>query len=244
MSNSAQPTITLSQALDILSRLEDSAPAPTASKLAQVTALLQTMSEENAYLNTLLMEEGIAPKSSPQPEPAAPDKEAPRTTAEMRTVTGMLRDAHIDTDPTATLLLELSEALRPPLVAIRGRAELVQGGLLGQITPEQDQWLAAIQENTERAFAVLDAVQELVALKNGQVKIDLVNFISTDLLTEAYERVRDKARALKHEITIQAPDIVPLAHGDFYQTLIVLTDILDNALLYTPPKRSNPHVGG
>jgi len=149
----------------------------------------------------------------------------------------MLRDmkAETESDPTAALLMGLNDALRPPLVAIRGRAELVQGGLLGQISPEQEQWLGSIHENTERTFAVLDAVQEMVQLQKGQVKINWLNFISTDLLTEAWGRLRDRARALNHEITIQAPETVPLARGDFYQTLIVLTDMLDNAVRYTPP---------
>jgi signal transduction histidine kinase len=227
-----EPTINLATALETLARLQNAAPAGTSTRLGQVAALLQQLSEENAYLNTLLLDGGFAAQKAPS-ELERPDL---RATVETRTVTSMLRDAQVETDPTAALLGGLNEALRPPLVAIRGRAELVQGGLLGKITPEQDQWLGAIQENTERAFAVLDAVQEMVAIKNNTVKIDMVNFISTDLLKEAYERIRDKARAYHHQITIHAPEAVPLARGDFYQTLIVLTDILDNALRYTPPE--------
>ncbi|MBZ0289121.1 MAG: hypothetical protein K8I30_15990, partial [Anaerolineae bacterium] len=216
--------ISLNHALETLTRLQGAAPVGTANKLAQVSDLLQALSEENAYLNTLLVDEGIAPTPS-KAVPIAPVVEPSpiRSTSEARTVTSMLRDfkAETESDPTAALLLGLNDALRPPLVAIRGRAELVQGGLLGQITPEQDQWLGSIQENTERAFAVLDAVQEMVRLQKGQVKINWLNFISTDLMTEAWGRLRDRARALNHEITIQAPETVPLARGDFYQSLIV-----------------------
>jgi signal transduction histidine kinase len=94
--------------------------------------------------------------------------------------------------------------------------------------------LQAIQENTNRAFSVLDAIQEMIAIQKGEIRLDPVNFISTDLLSEGWERIRDKARFYNHEITIQAPDVVPLARGDFYQSLLVLTDMLDNALRYTP----------
>jgi len=236
MSNGQPPPLSLNQALETLAKLRSAAPGGMADKLSQVASLLQSLSDENAYLNTLLLDTGVssAPKAVVQPsiEPSPI-----RSTTEAKTVTSMLRDLKKETesDPTAALLIGLSDSLRPPLVAIRGRAELVQGGLLGQITPEQDQWLGAIHENTERAFAVLDAVQEIVRLHKGQVKINWLNFISTDLLTEAWERMRDRARVLNHEITIHAPETVPLARGDFYQTLIVLTDILDNAVRYTPP---------
>jgi two-component system sensor histidine kinase VicK len=237
MSNRSGP-ISLNQALETLAKLQGAAPVGTANKLAQVSDLLQALSEENAYLSTLLVDDGIASAPPAKSGPKTPIVEpSPIRSAEARTVTSMLRDikSEIESDPTAALLLGLNEALRPPLVAIRGRAELVQSGLLGQISAEQDQWLGSIQENTDRAFAVLDAVQEMVRLQKGQVKINWLNFISTDLMTEAWGRLRDHARALNHEITIQAPETVPLARGDFYQTLIVLTDMLDNAVRYTPP---------
>jgi signal transduction histidine kinase len=237
MPNGSQP-ISLNQALETLAKLQGAAPVGTANKLAQVGDLLQALSEENAYLSTLLVDDGVAPMSAPKTAPRTPIVEpSPIRSTSAPTVTSMLRDmkAEEESDPTAALLTGLNDALRPPLVAIRGRAELVQGGLLGQITAEQEQWLGSIHENTERAFAVLDAVQEMVQLQKGQVKINWLNFISTDLLTEAWGRLRDRARTLNHEITIQAPETVPLARGDFYQTLIVLTDMLDNAVRYTPP---------
>lgn len=218
MAETGKITITLNQALDTLSRLQGAAPPATAVKLSQIAGLLQALSEENAYLNTLLME---------RPEQITENMPLPMAAQNGEAVLEA---------PTSDLIGGLNEALRPPLVAIRGRAELVQGGILGQITVEQDQWLQAIQENTDRAFGVLDTAQEIINLQKGQARIEKVNFLSTDLLKEAWERIRDQAKAFKHEVTIQAPDIVPLAHGDFYQSLIVLTDLLDNALYYTPPE--------
>lgn len=241
--------INLDQALDILGRLEAAAPGNTAAKLAQVSALLKELTDENTYLNSLVLDS--------MPSMAEPLQPIPRTVANVPLDDDADYASLMDSDPypeqgydnadapTATdnilpvealpLFTGLSDALRPPLVAIRGRAELVQGGLLGQITPEQDTWLEAIQENTSRAFAVLDALQEMIAIQSGKVRIELVNFLSTDLLTEAWERTRDRAKQLGHSVTIQAPDLVPLARGDFYQSLIILTDLLDNAMRYTTP---------
>ncbi|MCA0456894.1 MAG: HAMP domain-containing histidine kinase [Chloroflexi bacterium] len=241
-----EPNISLNQAIEVLKRLQSAAPAATAAKLSQVAELIQQLSDENTYLNSLVLDD-----MPPLAEPMQPS--APRSLASVS-----LEDdfaALMGTDPypentdedvsftadnfsstqAMPLFTGLSDSLRPPLVAIRGRAELVQGGLLGQITPEQDTWLEAIQENTNRAFAVLDAVQEMIAIQQGKVRIEPVNFLATDLLTEAWERTRDRAKQLGHNVTIQAPDLVPVAHGDFYQSIIVLTDLLDNAMRYTPP---------
>ncbi len=241
-----EPTISLSQALDVLKRLESAAPGNTAVKLGQVAALIQQLSDENTYLNSLVLD-NMPPLAEPML--AAPRPVSTMSFDELEDFADIMGTEsypeHKDDDISFTadqvasteslpLFSGLNDALRPPLVAIRGRAELVQGGLLGQITPEQDTWLEAIQENTRRAFAVLDAVQEMIAIQQGKVRIEAVNFLSTDLLTEAWERMRDRARQLGHNVTIQAPDLVPVAHGDFYQSLIILTDLLDNAMRYTP----------
>ncbi len=242
-----EQSINLDQALDILGRLEAAAPGNTATKLAQVCALLKELADENTYLNSLVLDS--------MPSMVEPFQPVPRPVSEVPVddyadyVNLMGSDPYPENaeETTSTpyhglpplevlpLFNGLSDSLRPPLVAIRGRAELVQGGLLGQITPEQDTWLEAIQENTRRAFAVLDAIQEMIAIQTGKVRIEPVNFLSTDLLSEAWEHTRDQAKQFRHNVTIQAPDLVPLARGDFYQSLIILTDLLDNAMRYTPP---------
>lgn len=212
------PTISLSQALEALSELQHTSPPGAAHLLGQIGGLLQSLADENTYLNTLLAE-------------GMPDL----TRSEARTVTALLAEqASVEKDSPLYLLMGVNDVLRPPLIAIRGRAELVQAGMLGRLNAEQEQWLQAIHENTDRAFAVLDAVQQVIALQNGQVHIEWAAFISTDLMSEAYERIRDKARVYRHEITIHTPEVVPVARGDFYQSLIILTDLLDNAVRYTP----------
>lgn len=217
-------SISVKQAAEMLERLRQAAPATTASRIEQIMELIDELEQENAYLNAVIPDTGmlrsndvdfepepISPLSQPEIEPdEAPDNSA------------------------LPLLIGVNDALRAPLVAIRGRAELIQAGLLGKITDEQNQWLRAIHESTGRAFAVLEAIQQLLDLQRSQLKIDWSRFISTDLLEEAYARVQDRAEAQGHEVTITTPDVVPMAMGDFYQSLIVLTDLLDNAVRYTP----------
>jgi signal transduction histidine kinase len=245
-----EATASLRQALETLARLQAAAPPGTAARLKQVSGLLQSLAEENAYLNTLLIENPSVPAASPFFESHVENSGGTRMldpstaeTAEARRVADPSTAETVEArrlQPAAesfgdeALITGVNEAIRPPLVAIRGRAELLQSGLMGRVTPDQDQWLQAILENTDRAFATLDALHEIMLLRQGRVSIDWVNFISTDLLAEAWERVRERARIARHEISVLAPDTVPLAHGDFYQSLKVLNDLLDNAIRYTP----------
>ncbi len=219
------PTINLSQALEVIADLQRISAPYAANQLGQIGGLLRRLADENTYLNAMLAE-GI-----PAASPAVEDL----TRSTTKTVTALLAEqAAIEKDSPLYLLMGVNEVLRPPLIAIRGRAELVQAGMLGRLSPEQEQWVQAIHDNTNRSFAVLDSLQQVIALQNGQVHIEWSSFISTELLNEAYERIRDKARARQHEVTIHAPEAVPLARGDFYQSLIILTDMLDNAVRYMP----------
>ncbi|MBN8621406.1 MAG: hypothetical protein J0L63_21000, partial [Anaerolineae bacterium] len=131
----SEPEISLNQAVEILKRLQGAAPASTGAKLAQVMALLQTLAAENAYLQSLAMEQSVAASAveddgyfQPIVEPAyAMDMPQAEDTPSVGA-------APVEAVASDTIFKGLNDALRPPLVAIRGRAELVQGGLLGQIT--------------------------------------------------------------------------------------------------------------
>lgn len=203
-------TLNPREALDILSRLEQAAPYATARRLRQIQRMIQELAAENEYFNTLVSED----TSMLEQRPTAPP---PEDSSLMRLFVGM------------------NDGMRAPLVAIRGRAELIQAGFLGQITDSQNLWLNAIEENTTRAFTLLDTVQQIMDLQVGKVNLEMVNFVPTELLEAARDRVLDSTAALKHEIAIHVPETVPLAHGDFYQTLIILSDILYNAIYYTAP---------
>lgn len=206
-----KPSMTLDQALAVIARLQSAAPPATGALLERVASLLQGYAEENSYLSTLFAEHmSIADTNT-----SAPKTEVTHV---------------IDLD----LISGLSDALRAPLIAIRSRAELVEAGLLGQITEEQGRWLHAIQENTDRAFSVLDSVHQMIVLRSGKLNLHLEDFISADLVWEAYQRIQVKAREHNHAVEVNVADIVPRTHGDFYQSLVILTDLLDNAIHYTP----------
>ena len=212
-------------ALELLNRLSSAAPPATSAKLEQVAALIQDLSAEASYFNTQVFENTAllnhhVPHQIEVPPPMTESVAMP--------------DQPLTDDSTAfDMLVGVNDALRAPLVAIHGRAELLSAGTLGQITEEQAQWLNAIHENAQRAFRLLDSLQQLIAMQRGEVQVDWSYFIATDLLEEAHARVLNRAAARGHEFTLMKPESVPMVRGDFYQSLVVLTDLLDNAVRYT-----------
>lgn len=216
-------------AIELLKRLRNAAPQATADRLEQVEALIQSLSAEAAFLNARVMDDVTLLEA----EPAPPAEIAPEPPPAPQPV--IMPDRQISDESTAfDMLVGINDALRAPLVAVRGRAELLHAGTIGQISDEQAQWLNAIHENTERAFRFLDSMQQLIAMQRDEVQIDWSDFIATDLLEEAYNRTHQRAAARGHALSLNVPDVVPVAQGDFYRSLVVLTDLLDNAIRYTP----------
>ncbi len=228
--------ITHKQALEFLGKLQEVAPHATGEKLGQIARLIEGLAAENQRLSALLPE-GAAGQSGPGVMDVQSVQAGAVPVVSVANLSSGFNDLTEKTavSPGENLLNGVNESLRPPLIAIRGRAELVQAGFLGAITPEQDQWLQSIQENTRRAFSLLDTIEQIIALQRGIVRLDVVNFLATDLMTEAWNRLRDKSNAAGHEINLEVPTSVPLARGDFYHALMILADLLENAILYTPP---------
>ncbi len=206
--------LTAAQALALLDRLRQAAPPATAGRLAAVAALIDSLTQENAYLNALVGED-TALLAAP---PSAADNDVP----------GEGGIAPLD------LLAGVSNALRAPLAALHEHAELAQGELSDEIGAEQGQWLAAARSYSERSLRLLDTVEQLVALEQGRVQFDAANIVTSDVLKEAQSRCASLIAARRHRLTLAVPPVVPLACGDYYQTLVALVDLLDNAARYTP----------
>jgi two-component system sensor histidine kinase BaeS len=207
MTPPASSTLSLNDALTVLSRLQKAAPAPTAARIAQVMALLETLEQENNYFSSLLNEAETAPP---------PAGFAVQPTAQ-----------------TDALVVEVSAALRGPLNALRSRADQLQNQ--PGLSAEQAQQVRGLQQYADSAFQVLDATEKLLALQQGQVQVQLDAFIPTDLLREAYARSEALAHEYQHEMHLKMPETIPLCQGDFYQCLIILLGLVENAIRYTPP---------
>ncbi len=207
----AVPALTTQQAIELLERLRKAAPPATAVRLGAAVALVQRLAQENDALH----------------QTTAPDSTSPLT---FRIGNTLRRSAQ----QVVLLLLEgLNEALRAPLVAIHGRADLMLAGLRGEITADHLRWVNSIHENTQRAFMLLEAVQQMIDLHSGRFTLNCGDFITSELLQAAFNRAVYEASAHDQELTVQMPQSIPVAYGDYDQCLSILNALLDNAVRYT-----------
>lgn len=128
------------------------------------------------------------------------------------------------------LIGDVAHELRTPLTAIKGSAEALMDGIL----PASDETYGQIHAEAERLSRLVDDLQELSRVESRAIHLDVHAVDSTSLIQTVMKRLQiqsdEKRVALNFELLRQPIHI--LADGD--RTIQVLTNLMGNALQYTP----------
>ncbi len=129
----------------------------------------------------------------------------------------------------------VSHELRSPLSAISGYVELLRSKPLTEITPEKrEKALGIIQESTSRLTHFINDILDLAKLKSGHVDLRQQPFdanAATEDIAQLFQPLFEKKTVrLTRDIS---PD-VPVITADDDKVRQVLTNLLSNALKFTP----------
>lgn len=136
--------------------------------------------------------------------------------------------------PNDGLAPKAFEALKPSLHVIRAQSEALRAGKLGRITTEQADCLKLVNEHAASALSVIESLDTIMLVGNGQLHIEQTVFSPLDLLAEVWQRHNQDAEQREHHINIHADDPIPPVVGDRRYVVMILSDLLDNAVRYTP----------
>lgn len=131
----------------------------------------------------------------------------------------------------STLLSLVSHELRTPLAAIKASA----GGLL-QSAWDEAAWTEALQsinDESDRLGGLVGKLLDLSRLEAGAWQPDLDWCDLVDVLGTALARLPDDQ---SRRVRVHAPAEFPLVRADFVQIAQVMTNLLENALKYSPPQ--------
>lgn len=131
-----------------------------------------------------------------------------------------------------TLLSMVSHELRTPLAAIKATASGLRQQAAVWNEDARDEAIRAIDVEADRLAALVGNLLDLSRLEAGAWRpskdwCDLSEIIST-----ALDRLPDEQAA---RVDVSLPDDLPLLRADYTQIALVLTNLLENAVKYTPP---------
>jgi signal transduction histidine kinase len=132
-------------------------------------------------------------------------------------------------DARRQLVAWASHDLRTPLAAIQAMLEAIEDGVA-----TQDDYLAALREQTATLGALIDDLFELAQIDAGVLVLELTETPLGEVLTSCVEGLEAEAqsRAVRLELTVDQP--LPAVRCAPRQVQRVLLNLLTNALRHTP----------
>lgn len=131
------------------------------------------------------------------------------------------------------LVANVSHDLRSPVTAIRGFVEpLLDGTVTDEVTRRR--YLETIRSETDSLGALVADLLELGRLEAGAASLTMEPLDCGQLAREAAARYEPRAREAGVSLRVELPEGLPAINADEGRVARVLSNLLDNALKFTP----------
>ncbi len=128
----------------------------------------------------------------------------------------------------------VSHELRTPMTAIKGYTDLIHGGAVGPINGNQKRFLGIIKNNAERLTALINDLLDISRVETGRVRFEpramQIGDVIADVVNVLACQAAQKEQTLTYEVVGGLPDVM----GDQNRLNQVVTNLVGNAIRYTP----------
>ena len=128
-------------------------------------------------------------------------------------------------------LANVSHELRTPLTAVLGYLALMEEGLAGPVTPEQQHTLLQVKASSEKLLELIGDLLELTSLKRGELVVNLTEFDPREPLKAALANPSCKKSGVS--LTVDEAAVLPMMTSDKRKVTRLVAALLDNAFKFT-----------
>ena len=130
----------------------------------------------------------------------------------------------------------VSHELRTPLHSIKGFVDIILMGKTGEISALQRDFLGTVKESTTSLQRLIDDLLEFSRMEAGQIRLKPADISLCDVAEKVVEQLRPLAQEGELVLTNEIPQDVPLVEADAMRIEQVLTNLISNAIKFTPAK--------
>jgi signal transduction histidine kinase/CheY-like chemotaxis protein len=131
-------------------------------------------------------------------------------------------------------LAGMSHELRTPLNAIIGFSEVLKDGLVGELRPEQREYISDIFGSGQHLLSLINDILDLSKIEAGKMTLDFEPIDLQSLLRNGMSMIREKSAAQRIQLAIEIPETVGNIMGDARKTKQIVYNLLSNAVKFTP----------
>ena len=124
--------------------------------------------------------------------------------------------------------------LKAPLTAIQGFLWVMLGGYAGEISDKQKNML---ERSTRRINELLNLISDLLDIprvETGQIVSGMKDFSLNQVIKNRLQDQRKLAKEKGLQLKVELPDESPVIRGSSMRLQQVITNLVDNAINYTP----------
>lgn len=129
----------------------------------------------------------------------------------------------------------LSHELRTPLTSILGSLQLLRSGALGDVDKEQEELLAMAERNGLRLLDLINEVLDIEKIESGRLSLVPEAVDLGELVAESIRLNQGYADRFQVRFALHAqPGLVVRVRGDRKRLMQVMTNMLSNAVKFSP----------
>lgn len=128
----------------------------------------------------------------------------------------------------------VSHELRTPMTAIREAVIIVQDEIAGKLNKDQKHFLDIAKRNIDRLARLIDDVLDFQKLNADKMKFNLQENDVAAVVGEAYATMQPHAAKNKVDLAMELETNLPTGVFDSDRIMQVLTNLISNAIKFTP----------
>lgn len=127
-----------------------------------------------------------------------------------------------------------SHDLKAPLAAVQSYLQVILGGFVGEVSEKQRQMLERSSLRIEGLLKLINDLLDATRIEEGQIVRDMERVSLKDVVEDSLENVRSIAEEKGLELSTDLPEDLPEIMASRRRLVQVLTNLLNNAVQFTP----------
>lgn len=128
----------------------------------------------------------------------------------------------------------VSHELKNPMTSIKGYAELLASGAVGEVNEMQANFLGTIRTNVERMSTLVSNLNDSAKIEANRLRPDYRPVHIPEIVDETVNAAKRLLESKGQTLELRLPAHLPLVRADQYRLSQILTNLVSNAHKYTP----------
>ncbi len=129
----------------------------------------------------------------------------------------------------------VSHELKTPLTSIKGFVRLLAAGRVGEVNEKQLHYLEIVTQQTESLTELINDLLDLSRIESGIIEVRREPVQLREVIREVLQGLENLAREKEVALVEEVPAGMPTVSGDAYRLAQVFTNLIHNAIKFTPP---------